>query len=575
MRLVDPCRLLAASVLPVRRAASSSRSPAAALPTVLGERCRLPAPRAARRLEFLFQMLAATLPVVPFLDQLRLVSFEAFDAHVPRVSLTPVFERITAVVLPPCHAPCIGTIGTCLQRPHKLVADPFARTGLNKDEINAWAKKKLAFGFTFEYNRVKTQLAVMQATFADSQLGNFHDALVRGDLTALLGPTSDTSDGVTIEKFLNATSLKVERSFGFFLGLGTWSAGERSFSVTEETHRNNIDGRMQSSFSGECGYHGRVGSQAWRWRVGFAAKMANFATAIQPRATDFDYSIGLLAEIVERTVSADDVGRCVDHAVLWGAIRPADTAAQIERLVELVVGRKKVKFSCLLRFEPEVISEILDDLAGSDDALFARALGAAMPWSKDFVIQRNQELRSRQYGRLWHWYLSDQSRTPKQLAAVAEQQLRETDPELALQEGRQWAARRPTTIAGIAELNRTRADWKGFLKGVRTLRDAMETKGDLDDIQRAYRDMKRLWGQALHIRAFGAFLLCMAIRHSDTWDAVQRGDADREGKERDTVERAFTVTYEDDMGATRMESISAAVPGLQWCRDDGAPRRHV
>ncbi len=49
MRLVDPCRLLAASVLPVRRAASSSRSPAAALPTVLGEgaACRRPARRAA------------------------------------------------------------------------------------------------------------------------------------------------------------------------------------------------------------------------------------------------------------------------------------------------------------------------------------------------------------------------------------------------------------------------------------------------------------------------------------------------------------------------------------------------
>ena len=148
MRLVDPCRLLAASVLPVRRAASSSRSPAAALPTVLGERCRLPAPRAARRLEFLFQMLAATLPVVPFLDQLRLVSFEAFDAHVPRVSLTPVFERITAVVLPPCHAPCIGTIGTCLQRPHKLVADPFARTGLNKDGGCYRAANWVALGAT-------------------------------------------------------------------------------------------------------------------------------------------------------------------------------------------------------------------------------------------------------------------------------------------------------------------------------------------------------------------------------------------------------------------------------------------
>ena len=127
-----------------------------------------------------------------------------------------------------------------------------------------------------------------------------------------------------------------------------------------------------------------------------------------------------------------------------------------------------------------------------------------------------------------------------------------------------------TTIAGIAKLNRTRADWKRFVKGVRDLHTATESKGDLDDIRRAYGDMKRLWGQGLHIRAFGAFLLCMAIRHSDTWDGAERGDTKREGGERDTVERVFTVTYEDDTGTEQTESISAAVPALQWCGDDGA-----
>ena len=97
-----------------RRAASSSRSPAASLRTVLGGGCRLPAPGAARRLKLLFQMLAATPPVVPFLDQLRLVSFEAFDAHVATVSLTPSSSESPRSCFPramhPVSAPLLSHI---------------------------------------------------------------------------------------------------------------------------------------------------------------------------------------------------------------------------------------------------------------------------------------------------------------------------------------------------------------------------------------------------------------------------------------------------------------------------------
>ena len=442
--------------------------------------------------------------------------------------------------------------------------------GLDKrleKEITAWAKTKLEFGFTFEYNRVRTELAIVQATFPRTRLGDFHGALIRRDLATLLGQVSETADGVRIEKFLNQTSLKIDRAFGFSLGLGVWSAGEKTFSVTEETHRKNVEGHTQSSFSGESGYKGHWGSGQWSWRVGFSANMADFSSGVEPRASEFDYSIDLCAEFVEGTVSTDEVGRYVDQAVLWGAIKPSDTEAQAQRLAALIVGKKKVKFSYSLRFEPEVVSEILDELAEDNDALFSRALGAAMPWSEDFIAQRNQGLRAYQYGRLWRWYMADQSRTAKQLARFAEQQLREVDPELAIQEGHQWRERRATTIAGVATLNRTRADWKRFVKGVRSLHTATENKGDFDDIRRAYGDMKRLWGQALHIRAFGAFLLCMAIRHSDTWDDAERGDTRREGRERDTVERVFTVTC-DHAGSEQMENISAAVPELQWCGDD-------
>ena len=434
-----------------------------------------------------------------------------------------------------------------------------------KEEITTWAEARLEFSFTFEYNRVKTHLAIFQATFPSGRLREIHDALIRRDLATLLGQVSETGDGVNVEKFLSQESLKVDRSFGFSLGLGTWSAGEKTFSVTEETQRKNFDGHTQSSFSGESGYKGHWGSDKWAWRVGFTANMANYSNALEPRASEFDYSISLLAEFTEDAVSDDDMGRFVDQAVLWGAVNPAQTAVQTEKLVSMIAGKKKVTFSYAMRFEPEVIAEILDELARDNNGRFAQALGAAMPWGQDSVVQRNQGLRAQQYGRLWRWYLADQSRSPKQLGWRAGQQIKTIDPDLARREAKFWTTARTTTIAGIADLNRkTRAHWKQFVRGVHALHTARDQKGDLDDIKRAYSDMKCLWGQAHHIRAFGAFLLYMAAHHSDTWNDARHGNDKPQGEKRHTVERVFTVTCQDDKDAVQTEHMSTAVPELLW-----------
>ena len=110
IRLVNPCRRLAASVLPVLRAGSTPGRPAASLWSVLGEGGRLSASGAPRRLELLLQMLAAALPAISILDQLRLVSLEAFDApHVPRVPLRPRILRVATVALLARHTSRIGT----------------------------------------------------------------------------------------------------------------------------------------------------------------------------------------------------------------------------------------------------------------------------------------------------------------------------------------------------------------------------------------------------------------------------------------------------------------------------------
>ena len=97
--LVDARGRPAPPVLPVVRTAPSSRTLAASLPPVLRERGRLPLAGAPRRLELLLQLLATALPAVPLLDQLRLVSFQAFDAQVPRVSPTSRSVRIVPIAL--------------------------------------------------------------------------------------------------------------------------------------------------------------------------------------------------------------------------------------------------------------------------------------------------------------------------------------------------------------------------------------------------------------------------------------------------------------------------------------------
>ncbi len=107
--LVDAWGRLAPPLLPVVRTTPPPRPLAASLPPVLGEGGRLPLAGSPSGLELLFQLLAAALPVVAFLDQLRLVLLQALDAQVARVSLTPRPVRLVLVALLARHVSRIGT----------------------------------------------------------------------------------------------------------------------------------------------------------------------------------------------------------------------------------------------------------------------------------------------------------------------------------------------------------------------------------------------------------------------------------------------------------------------------------
>ena len=129
MRLVNPCRPPAAAMRAVIGAGPPARKPAASLRPVLGEGGRLSLAGPPGSVELLLQVLAVMLPVIPLLDQLRVLVFEVLDAHVPRIRLTRRPVRTAALVVHQNHAPLIGTRTPIL---HPDPAD-FSPRPLNED----------------------------------------------------------------------------------------------------------------------------------------------------------------------------------------------------------------------------------------------------------------------------------------------------------------------------------------------------------------------------------------------------------------------------------------------------------
>ena len=109
MRLVNPCRPPPAAMRAVVGAGTSSGTPAPSLWPVLGEGGRLPLAAAPGRGELLLQVITVTLPVIPLLDQLRVLLFELLDARVPRIPFTLRPVRTAAPAVHQNHVLLIGT----------------------------------------------------------------------------------------------------------------------------------------------------------------------------------------------------------------------------------------------------------------------------------------------------------------------------------------------------------------------------------------------------------------------------------------------------------------------------------
>ena len=139
MRLVNPCRPPPAAMRAVIGAGPPSRTPAASLRPVLGEGGRLPLAGSPGRVELLLQVFTVTLPVIPLLDQLRVLLFELLDARVPRIPFTLRPVRTAALAVHQNHVLLSGTRTPIL---HPNPAD-FSPRPLNEDRLSSLLSQTL------------------------------------------------------------------------------------------------------------------------------------------------------------------------------------------------------------------------------------------------------------------------------------------------------------------------------------------------------------------------------------------------------------------------------------------------
>ncbi len=425
----------------------------------------------------------------------------------------------------------------------KKVADLKKETKAKLKEI---AETKAELSFSYEYRRVSSDTAVLQATLPVSAINDYHGALIRGRYRGFLTDAAAKPD-LALERFLHEQSLEVRKAWGFSLSFGRWfKASGRDHIEIKQVVRRNAQDHQQITFLGSRGYTGKWKEDSFLWDVDFNAEMPGFSAQLMPTANELDYSLYLLMEYGEGDLSGVELAEMIDHAVIWGGIPAARALSERARLAVLLDGREGVTFSFQLKFDSDAFEGVLDDLAAGDAARFGDALGEAMPWGSDFPkVQQVPRERRKLYGALWTRYLQDRSLRPSELAGLARQTFKKQGHEtLGWQEGETWRTQRTTTIAGLADLNsRTRRQWEQLSQGAKLLGKAIDRQQPYEKVKKVYRRMRRLWTQSHHVRALGVYLLDLLREHPE----LEEG-----------VERVFTVTFTGDDGKEQIENISCA-----------------
>lgn len=397
------------------------------------------------------------------------------------------------------------------------------------------AHSRLTAAFGYEYARMRQDATVVQCALTEAALRAHHADLIRGRLDGLL-EASTLGGGVTLEHFLNQSTIRTERSWGFALSIGKWQVGGTDRRALERVQRRSALGHAQDSVLGVRTYR-HAGDATPRWSVDFAADMPAYAQSPGvPRLSEFQYGIAVMWHEEARKLKVETLDEWLDLATLWGACSEGDRARHRETL--RAVHGTRCRVVAQLVCPPAAFGLMRARIAAADPLSMASSLGAAVSWMNT-AGRQSPALRSRLYGPLWQMYLADGSRalTGRDYGSAARAHLtREGFAELGAMEHLQAItpqARDPRTFCGLVDLNPlTRSECQSFFNGVARLQAGVVSAApDAGVINQVFGQCEKFWGQELHVRAMGAYLLatadaCGVLDHLSRSCAVASGADD-------------------------------------------------
>ncbi|HEX7316117.1 MAG TPA: hypothetical protein VF297_19580 [Pyrinomonadaceae bacterium] len=498
------------------------------------------------------------------------VTVEFANPEVVEAQLTKVYESLAGAAFKDLErildeadrAASLEAIPTELQLPARLL---MTRLGLdpvlNKPaELRAkWesikskvpgiiekvAKTKVQLGFSYEYLRVSTDLALLRADLDAETFRRLHPDLMVCELKGLTEWLRDDAPEGALKRYLRRKTFKVSKAWGFNLGISPWGVklGGTDRLLTTRVVQENVEGGQRVAYDGLRSYEGAWMKDKVTFAADFKAEMRGFAAP--PLTCHFEYGLSLKWEWEEGTLNRDDLAKVLDHARLWRVVAP-DHVAQAEEAAAGSLG-KSATVRLELTLDQDALVGLLPLLVNppappfnppKDYAKFdadrrletwgAEALAAAMPYMEMFDARRDPVVRLHLYAPLWRRYFEDDRLSFGDYRRIARQEIpRLADAlKLNLKDENELAAheavegQKPSTFAGMIELQKgpggssdgVHRNWRGFAQGLKSLESAARPDNCLPAklVEQSFDDMSRFFTQSLYLRAVGYFVAQVA-----------------------------------------------------------------
>ncbi len=383
-----------------------------------------------------------------------------------------------------------------------------------KDTIREVAESRVRIGVDYEYARIATDTALLEADLSVAALRRHHGDLVALKFTSVLGG----KNGVELVRFLHEATTTRRSAYGFSLGVGKWQ-----MSGAEQREQKFVTQRAQSgglrvALLGRYAYTDEdmlIEKARRHWSAEFAAQTHGFSAGPTPVLAEFGCGLDLAFEYRERRTTRNEYGRLVDLAQLFGVMPTGDAAEQVDEL-QSSVGNGSTAARVSLTLDDTAVRGFCAFVATPGDAHLARALAAALPYRSGFAGRADLDTRIALYAPIWRYFLGRRSdwRSPQKVARLAYQHLKARGHGKLARRERDADRFGPASLAFVARRHpRLFERLDGMLAALRALNDGVAQRRPYTDLERISDGIQGFCDNVLYVRAIGA--LAHAYRKTD------------------------------------------------------------